>query len=271
MSPSKEPHYFSKKYQLTCNIYEYESLFENAKKHHKWRLEASVWYLFSEDAVTNILAYNSDAKFIAMVRKPIQIIPSMHRQQLYNANEYTEDIEKALDLNDARVEGAPVGMRRGYPARHLAYLSSCALGWQIDRLAKILPACRYRVILYDDLESDPKQSYLDILEFLNIPQFVPSHFERINEAKKRRSMWLDRMVKNIGEWKARNGPSTRFGILSGLRRLNRKTVRPSPLKFHFRKKIAEHMSDDVRLLGSLLDRDLDHWLAVEETHSSRAA
>lgn len=97
----KEPHHFSTEYCLTSDRAKYENLFKGSPPNARWAFDASVWQLFSPSAVPNILRVRPDAHFIVMVRNPLQMIPSMHRQQVFNGNELEPALEKALALTIA--------------------------------------------------------------------------------------------------------------------------------------------------------------------------
>ena len=71
-------------YRLTPTLEAYEALFEQAGEKHRWVCDASVWQMFSPNAVPAILDYCPDASFIVMLRNPVRMVPSMHRQQLVN-------------------------------------------------------------------------------------------------------------------------------------------------------------------------------------------
>ena len=101
MCPEKEPHYFNTdlnyKRGKSDDLEEYLNLFSGATE-EKIVGEASVWYLYSKEAVRNILEFNPNAKFIIMVRNPIKMAPSLHQQLFYNGRETEKDFNKAWCL-----------------------------------------------------------------------------------------------------------------------------------------------------------------------------
>src|SRR5271170_3647810 len=77
----KEPHYFLtdlRRPGRVSNQRSYETLFKRAGAHHRISGEASVFYLLSRAAVPNILCFNPHAKFIVMVRSPLEMVVSLH-------------------------------------------------------------------------------------------------------------------------------------------------------------------------------------------------
>lgn len=258
---AKEPHHFSTEYALTPNPNDYENLYAKWTKEKPWAIDASVWYLYSPYAAPNILRNRSDAHFIIMLRSPLQMIPSMHRQQIFNGNELELDLSNALALNDARVRGESVRVLNGYPPNHLAYYHSCGLGWQVERLMEWVDAERLHIILHEDLSKAPQDILMGVYRFLNLTPEIPGTFERINAAKTRRFLMLDRAAKSLGDWKSRKEIGVRLGLLSWLRRVNRKEQPIPPLSEQVKNSIRSRMADDVRQLGACLNRDLAHWLA----------
>ena len=107
MSEPKEPHFFAddfphyKKYIPTIDAY--ERLFEDAALKPATRVgEASVWYLYSEYAIKNIHKYRPDAKLIVMLRDPVEVMQSLHKQLLWTMDENQPSFEKALELMPMR-------------------------------------------------------------------------------------------------------------------------------------------------------------------------
>ena len=105
-SPTKEPHFFNTDHKRFLNsLQSYEKLFAGASKHHCSVGEASVWYMYSSAAVPNILEYNSDAKFIVMLRNPIEMAPSLHEELVFTGREDVNEFSEAWQLQDLRRNG----------------------------------------------------------------------------------------------------------------------------------------------------------------------
>ncbi|HAB36846.1 MAG TPA: hypothetical protein DCE52_02385 [Rhodobacteraceae bacterium] len=257
---TKEPHHFSAEYCLTSLSLDYKKLYQNWSCNEKWAIDASVWYLHSPTAVPNILAAQPDARFIVLLRSPLQMIPSMHQQQVLNGNELENDLVKALSLSDKRIEGEGLAVSDGYPPEHLAYFRSCALGWQIERLLRLVDTDRVHFILHEELERSPEHILRNVYKFLKLTPKMPKAFERINEGSARRYPWLDRIAKSLGDLKHRSGINFRLGILSWLRRVNRVKRKRNPLDKKQVNEIARRLSSDVSLLGICIKRDLSCWL-----------
>ena len=81
MPDFKEPHHFYSPYGEPIKREKYENLFMDADMEHFAVGEASVWYLFSGKAIDRILEYEASAKFIVLIRNPIEMAPSLHNHQ----------------------------------------------------------------------------------------------------------------------------------------------------------------------------------------------
>lgn len=259
MPKIKEPHYFSSEYCLTPNTIQYAEIYQSWSQ-EAWAIDASVWHLYSPYAVSNILRVRKDARFIVMLRNPIQMIPSMHSQQIFNGNELESDLSKALALNDIRIQGKEARVRPGYPSDHLAYYHSCALGWQIERFMALVDESQRHVILYDDFAASPERELKGVYDFIGLEPVMPTSFSRVNAAKIRRFPKLDHIVKSLGHWKHRQGIQFGVGFLSWLRKVNRLEKMVDPLGEEIIHEIKFRLEEDVRRLEQCLGRDLSHWL-----------
>ena len=83
----EEPHFFCTDLKGRYNgLTEPEYLrkyFHGANSRHKVIIDKSTWYLYSKSAVLNILKFDADAKFIVMVRNPINMVYSLHSELLW--------------------------------------------------------------------------------------------------------------------------------------------------------------------------------------------
>ena len=63
--------------------------------------EGSVTYLYFPHVIDRILELNPIARFIVMLRNPMQMVPSFHARMLYLLEEDTEDFAEAWRLQEA--------------------------------------------------------------------------------------------------------------------------------------------------------------------------
>ena len=266
MSPLKEPHHFNdEEPDGIRNLREYESLFEGAGEQHVAVGEASVRYLYSGCAVSNILRYAPDARFIVMIRNPVEMAPSLHEQRLFSLNEDVQDFETAWKLQAERALGHFLPQGCLVPAR-LQYGAYCRLGEQLDRLLQKVPRERCKFILLDDIRRDPRAVYLDVLQFLGVPDDGRKSFPKMNVAKDRRSRAMARFITGLGRLKKRMGfsPVKGWGLLNRINRWNR-AERPRPsISPTMKQVLIAYYRDDIRKMETILGRDLGKWLSLEE-------
>ena len=270
-SPVKEPHYFAKdllqfRPYYVHNEKAYLDLFAESNKHHTVVGEASVWYLFSEVAVSNIHQFNSDAQLIVMLRNPIEMVYSLHSQYVFSLVEDEPDFEKAWTLQEARKAGNHLpknAQKSDRSSELLQYGSVGKFGQQMQRVFDIFPKEQVKVILFDDFKIEAVKIYRDVLAFLNVMDDGRIDFQPINENKTNRLSWLARLTKDLPVPFMNAVHSLGLkntGILRSISHLNTRKVRRKPLSPDMKKKLNCFFSDDVRLLSQLISRDLDHWL-----------
>lgn len=261
MPPVKEPHFYSKDLanQQAPTRAEYDRLFKGATTQHKAVGEASVWYLYSKEAVSNILSEIPDAKFIVSLRNPIDMAYSLHRQQIVATNETIEDFNKAWNAQGQRKQGINIPRRCEDP-RLLLYGQICMLGMQMDLLFTTCKREQVYVAFLDDIEIDAKAVYEDILDYLKVPSDHRTSFEVVNVASQRRSMALARSIKSVNLARQRIGiPRLGTGLMPLMDRLNRRKCQQSAMNGTTRDFLKSYFEEDIQLLERVLNRQLRNW------------
>ncbi|MDD9875290.1 MAG: sulfotransferase [Gammaproteobacteria bacterium] len=263
MPSHKEPNYFSNCPQ-THSLDDYESLFEGCPAGALAVGEASTQYLRCPDAVARILRYNAQARFIVMVRNPVEMAYSWHNRKLAGA-ENVLNFEKAWNLRNKRKAGLCIPPCRD--PKELIYDEMCKLGEQLQHVYRQASPGRVHVVVFDDLKADAAGVYQSVLRFLQVPDddnCLPN-FEVHNAARKiPRYRLMARLVKPafgpLGRLKAAAGFRRSWGIYQ---RILRPEMGPRPpMPPRVRQMLAEYFRDDVRLLEQLIERDLSHWIEV---------
>ncbi len=268
MSPVKEPNFFSAdlgKHKLTWQ--EYEMLFEGVTEQHQAIGEASTSYLFSKVAVPKIESTIEEARYIVMVRNPIDMAYAFHEEQLVLGNEHIRDFAKAWALSEERAQGREVTRWCREP-RRLDYKSVCRLGEQLQRLFTIVPRERVLVLVLDDIRENPRREYLRVLRFLGLVDDGRMAFPVYNSAKERRLPGLQRAILITGEASVMvkqwlGIPKVKgTGLLTRISRMDiRRRPRP-PMPPELRAELAAYFREDVALLSRLLERDFSEWLKI---------
>ena len=282
MSRPKEPHFFSRDFPYyyapgRATLDHYLRLFDAAGPEHLAVGEASVWYLYSREALPAIRAFDPGARIIAMVRNPLELVPSLHSQMFYVRDEDQPDPARAWALQETRRAGRslPPGVR--VPA-FLQYREAASLGAQIARAHEVFPPEQLLTLVFDDLREDPAAVYARTLEFLGLPHDGRDEFPRINVNKAHRRAIIARITQRpprpllaAAAGIKRLLGIERLGVLERIRARNRRqTERPAPDPA-FVAEMRESFRDDVALLSRLLDRDLGHWLDAPAAEGARRA
>lgn len=269
-SAVKEPHYFNFDYgdRTFRTLDKYESLFCGVRNCHLAVGEGSVRYLYSRTAVPSILKYSPEAKFIVMLRNPVEMAHALHDQMVFNGEEKEVDFQEAWQAQSWRNYGADVP--QNVDPQQLIYGNVCKVGEQLVRLYQHVPQTRVLLIDLDSIKADPRREYFRALEFLGLVDDGRSSFPVINSAKERvfpalwqATRWSNNLLRAFGM------PHIRLGITAFMsERLRRERPRPR-LGRRMRAELADYFTDDVRLVERLTGWDLTHWREVTEPESGQ--
>ena len=273
MSEPKEPHFFATDmpgHRVIDSMDGYEGIFSNATVRHHVLGEASVFYLYSRTALGNIHAFNPDAKLIAMLRNPVDMVYSMHSQALYSTDEDEPDFMQAWALQDERLARGHLPRNCRTPAI-LQYRSLGCYSEQVERMLSIFPEEQVKIILFDDFKRDTKAVYEDMLMFLGVPSDGRERFEVINANKRLRFWWLSNFLNNPPSivrdaWRlAKHLPGLDERVAQRfydwLDRANTQVVPRVDLSLDARRMLCDFFHDDVARLSALIGRDLSKWVA----------
>lgn len=195
----KEPHFFSpdmpkrEGFDNFTSEARYLALFARSGN-KKIVGEGSVRYLQSAVAAKNISRFNPDAKIMIFVRDQQDYLPSLHNQLVFNKDECIGDFETAWRLSGKRDE-TNMSPHCRHP-KFLDYVDAGAFSQQVDRFFDHFPADQIRVFHFRDWSSDPRATYLEILDFLGVPDDGRTEFPRVNAARQRRTTWLWKLQKD---------------------------------------------------------------------------
>lgn len=267
MSDPKEPHYLASdlgNYRRIVDGREYASLFAASSDKHQVVGEATVWYFLSQTAVRKIEADYPHSKIAVILRNPLDMLPSLHQQFVYNRFENLVDFGAAWNRRHERSLGrqipplCPVDW-------FLQYEMIGRIGDHLRRLVNSISTCRLKVLFFDDLCKTPDLFVDELLRFLDLDPLkgnsVPLHNARrevcwqvladLQAASLQmsprllqlgRRLRLDRVHRIVKRWNTR--PSHRAHLPEDLRR-----------------EMADVFADDLRIVEEITGRSLTHWTA----------
>lgn len=256
MSDPKEPHYFCPDVNAPFAVRDeaaYRALFRNARERVVG--ESSATYLYSRVAAEKIRAASPDARIVAVVRNPLEMIPSLHSQRRVNGTEPCATLAAALEAEPKRKTGELPAVG-AFPF----YDDAARYTEQLRRYLDIFPAERVRVVVFDDFKRNVGGVYADLLEFLELSPFTPD-FRIVNRNKRVRSAAVQRVLENPASLPNRlPGPVGRFAY-KALDRLNSAPAERAGLEPAVAEQLKRDFQDEVKSLSDLLGRDLRGWLA----------
>jgi hypothetical protein len=268
----KEPHFFATDFpthRYVNNERDYLRLFDKAGDGHLVIGESSSWYLYSKEAAANIRTFDPDARIIAMVRNPVDMIPALHGLHMRDLAEDETDLERVWSLREERRDPRNVpklSNRRYHPSTYL-YDEVGKLGEQVERLLDVFPREQVKVIVFDDLIRDTRAVYEDVLSFLNLPPDGREEFPPVNVRRSYRSRRLARLTWHFGDagsrMKSRLGIVKTFNVFPLLNRFNWQLEARPVLRPEFRVQLVQEFRPDVERLASIIGRDLSHWTSDE--------
>ncbi len=272
----KEVHFFGSDLHFTKGALRdpdaYLALFQGARESRLG--EASVWYLYSRSAATEIHAFNPDAKIIVMLRDPVDMLYSQHSQFLYNGNEDILDFREALAAEGERKAG-----RRIPATAHLTdglfYSETVKYAEQVGRYFKTFGRDNVHVILYDDFRADLPGTYRETLRFLGVREGFAPEFAVVNPNKRARSKTLRNFVQEPPEGVKRLGRlffprSVRQRVMKRLDQANIRYEARAPLDPALRAELRHRFAPEVEKLSRLLGRELPWSLLQNQAEAVHA-
>jgi hypothetical protein len=274
VSSPKEPNYWASDIREADDfglhaLDDYLKLFSGADAGQTTLIDASTSYLWSKVALDNILRFDGGAKLIVAVRNPSEIAYAYHMEECFWLHEDVADFETAWRLIEARRKGQHVPKLCPDPQK-LDYARIASVGSQLQGMLERVDPRQVHIVLLDDLKRDPRQAYLAMLAFLDLPDDGRVDFPAVNSAKHVTHTWLSRLslypppllrpafaIARSTLWA--------FGIYRIRNRLyramNEQRSRP-PLSAALAAELNAFFASEIDLLERLLGRSLSHWRAA---------
>jgi hypothetical protein len=270
MSSVKEPRYFAPDLAVEWaghdlrygrDLDRYLALFDDATTEKRLG-EASVRYIYSEQAPRLIKDFQPDAYVVVGLRDPVELIYALHNQSVSEGIEPLTDFEAALAAEPDRLTGrnAPGGLH----PMHTVYVERGKLAPRLRAWREAFGAGRVHTFVFEDLVRDPEMVFRELLEFLEVdPAYRPPAFEAFNASHQPRSRLLrtltDTRPAQFMAWKVLPRLIGDAGAHKLARAVTRANRRPSPrpsMSPQVRGRLRETFAHDVAELGEMVGRDL---------------
>ena len=267
MARPKEPHYFATdlpRYRDVSTESDYIRLFDTGDDKQIGG-DASVFYLYSKEAIRLIKRFDSGARLIVMLRNPVDIVHSFHSQLLFGGDEEIKSFPEAWNATPARKSGERIP--KHCRAKELLYYDEIALlGNQLERVLAEFPRDQVHIIFFEDFAADTGHEYRKVLEFLRVPDDARTDFPRVN-ANRRHRIGLTPLINRSAGWLRapvalikRTLAIEEIGLMDRLKAWDRVYEERQPLGAELKRSILSVYESDIELLAQITKRDLSHWL-----------
>lgn len=226
--------------------------------------EGSVFYLCSSGAAREIHEFNPDARVLIMLRKPAEMLRSLHNQYLFVGTwEKTKKFSEAI-LHDGQREKEFVSSTGREGQTYLGYWNVASYADQVERYIDVFGRERVLVLLYDDFKADVEAAYIQVLRFLGLDTKFRPEFLVINQSKRSKSKILQWVVSRpLGTREFVNKIIPRAVVTRATTMLikwNTENAEREGLDPETHKYIVARTEADVNRLGDIIQRDLSLWL-----------
>lgn len=262
-----EPHFFGSDIDYNSprlSLNQYRALCRSAPEVKRLG-DRSTWSLFSSKAAAEIHAARPDARIIAMVRDPAEMVHSLHAHHVQRGGrDDCRELGEALAREPLRRSGRCIPPAARF-AESLFYTAIPRYAEQIERYIDRFGPERVHVVVFDDLRDEPERVHRDVLEFLELPPGPRLDFEVHNAAGPSPDDWLHRAWKRSRlRYRIRSlAPEWLYARLRAqpLRalRTRQNPQGPARLSDSDRQRLDATLLPEVRKLERLLGRRLPNW------------
>jgi len=265
--PPKELYHFGSDFTYLhgkSSLAHYQSFFKDAQSSQLVG-EASVWYLYSKSAATEIKAYNPNSKIIIMLRQPTDMIYSLHQHQLFNGNENIKSFKNALEVQIERADGDKIPPQLGCPVEGLQYQQVGKYFEQVKRYFDVFGNENVHIIWFDDFKNDVALEYQKVCKFLNIVSKQNINLSIQNKSQQARSPTLTKLLKRRSKIAIKLAklliPSRklRYDLFNFLWQMNSKKSDKIPLPEALKNRLDQFFLDDIEKLEELTGKNLTIW------------
>ncbi len=228
-------------------------------------LDASVFYLASATAAAEIHAFNPAARIIVMLRKPVDMMKSLHQQTLKSLTEEIPDFAQALDAETDRRQGRRIP-QSAIAVNGLFYRETARYATQLARYCAVFPRDQIHVVLYDDFRADAAAVYDEACRFLGLEPDAEVDLSPINEAASVRSRGLVALQRSVihrfelyRHARAVLPKSVRAPLYALWQKALYKPLDKRPVDPALAAAITAEFVPEVERLEGLLGRDLSAW------------
>jgi hypothetical protein len=287
----KEPHYFwqhdlrglgDAELRRTIEHDYLDHFFAEPTQEQTTAADCSVSYLYAPGQLEPALKLWPDSRFVVGVRDPMTLLPSLHKRLIFTGDENIRRFEDAWAAIPDRAAGRRIPWSTIEP-RWLRYDEAARYGTYVERLFDAVGKERCLVMLFDDLVADPEKQYRRLVGFARLSPVPPPELKAEREGKGVRWLFLQQLLKRPprallpylasprfrGRFErsaSKNVENTSAGKSRSLRKRllqwNKAPDEKRPIPIAVQREIQAQYQGEVDKLGTLIGRDLSHWLQL---------
>ena len=181
-SNQKEIHFFDLQYQKGIDWY--ESQFASKSSPQFLTGEASPYYIFHPLVAQRLKQHYPQIKIIVLLRNPVDRAISQYYHEIHHKCE-TLSLEKAFAVESTRLAGETEKIISNpyyysFNHQHYTYLSRGIYIDQLKNWMRYFPKKQFLILESEDLYKDPALTVNKTFEFLGLPHFQLSQYEKYN-------------------------------------------------------------------------------------------
>ena len=166
--------------------------------------EATPRYIEHPNVPERIKQLTPNAKFIVLLRNPIDRAYSHHNMNMTRKHE-TLSFEEAIDTEQDRIQGEYEKMKNDHKYFDwtyylFAYKEHGKYIERLERWMKIFPREQFKIIKSEDLFEDPSTIYAEVLEFLNLPKWDLNEYPALKKRKYQKPNMNPETRKKLSEF-----------------------------------------------------------------------
>lgn len=240
--PGPEPHYFSREYDRGDRWY--GSWFEESLPEQLVG-EKSADYLADPEVAGRIARLLPEAQIVVQLRNPIERAYSDYCM-LFRRGTVNGEIQKFLGSQD---NSQPRFLNDGLYNQHLR------------RFLDYFPAANLKIILYEDIRTRPEEVVHNVTGFLGLPD-LGNGLQLVERANVKDAPLLPlAMRRTLAPAKLLVAPLRSKPWFKAIHGALAKEMPYPALSQDLKQSMRDFYAKDVQGLGSLLQRDLSHWLS----------
>ena len=289
----KEPHFFAQHDLRGVDeaelrrVVEHDYLdhfFSEPEGERRIGADCSVSYLYAPELLEPVLKLWPDSRFVVGVRDPLTFLPSLHKRLIFTGDESIRLFEDAWAAVPDRAAGRRIPWSTIDP-RWLRYDEAARYATYVERLFAAVGKERCLVMVFDDLISDPAAQHARLIAFAELRPVPAPEIGSERASKAVRYPLLQKLLKRpprlllpylasrryygrfdrtAGKEAEAGQPSKRQSLRKRILRWNKIEDEKRPVPLAVQREIEAHFRPEIDRLGTLIGRDLSHWLQPRE-------